>query len=168
MSLVEVMVVVTLSIVILGLATSLLVAVQRRDFVIRGFAVQWERHAALVEQLRTDLRAAKRTSLADKNVLIIEQPAGRQIRYELVASGCRRTTQEPGETTLGVEMFAVGDTAAWTLEPGQPGRRQIYVVSLRRVDSPAEAANSKVPLVVYAALGADLPAKLFAAEDEVE
>lgn len=166
MTLVEVMVVVTLSILILGLATSLFVAVQRRDFRIRGFAVEWERHAALVEQLRIDLRGATRASLADKGVLLVEQPGSRQIRYELSASGCRRSAQEPGQTTPRVEMFAVSRADAWTLEPGPPGRRQMFVVSLRRGERSEAPVGTKAPLLVYAALGADLPVKSVAENEE--
>jgi hypothetical protein len=156
-SLLEVMVVTAVSTVIMGAVIFLAIALKQRDHAVRKLAVESERQSELAETLRSDIRLASDVSLPAETLLVVTAPDGRQMRYELAASGCRRTVVEPGVTAPRVELFLVGAAALWELDNGPAGRRPLRIVTLRRPVATVDARASGMPLLVYAALGADLP-----------
>jgi hypothetical protein len=157
MVLVEVLVVTALSTIVMGTVISLAVVMIQRDRAIRSFAVQRERQSELAEKIRTEIRLADDVSLPAETMLVVTAADGTQTRYELTRSGCRRTVTEPGEDKPGFDLFAVGPATSWTLEKGPPGRRPLLIVTLNRAAPNADLDARPAPLIVYAALGADLP-----------
>jgi hypothetical protein len=157
MTLIEVTVVVALSSIVMGIVISLTVALKQKDRAMRAFAVESERLSELSETLRTDVRRANDLSRPADTMLVMSSPNNSQIQYELTASGCRRTVTKPGEAPTHVDLFAIGPAASWTIEQGPRGRRPLYIVTLHRLASAGDGESRVAPMLVYAALGADLP-----------
>jgi hypothetical protein len=157
MVLVEVLVVTALSTIVMGTVISLAVVMLQRDRAIRSFAVQRERQSELAEKLRTEIRQAIDVSLPAETMLVVTAVNGAQTRYELTRAGCRQTVTGPGRDNPGIDLFAVGPATSWTLEKGPPGRRPLFIVTLNRAAPNADPDARPAPLIVYAALGADLP-----------
>jgi hypothetical protein len=157
MVLIEMIVVAALAAMVMGVVISLTVALKKRDQAIRAFGVQCTRQSELAELLRTDIRQASDVSLPAETMLVITGVDGRGSRYELTATGCRRTVTTPGEGQPGLDWFAVGPATSWTLEEGSPGQRPLFMVTLNYADSKSAKGSRQLPMLVYAALGADLP-----------
>ena len=157
-TLIEIMVVAALASVVMGVVVTVVVALMQQDRQVRLFAVQSERQSDLAETIRTDIRAASDVSLAAQTVLVIVAPDERQTRYELTAGGCRRIVAEPGVEKPRVDFYAIGSAVAWSLKQGPSGRRPLYIASLHRSATAVKIPSPEMPFLVYAALGADLPA----------
>src|SRR5687768_4234832 len=104
-TLIEMLVVVTLSSIVMGVIVVVFVALIQKDRQVQLFGVHNERQGDLAEMIRTDIRAADDVSLAAQTVLLIEAPDRRQTRYELTAGGCRRIVSEPGMEKPRVDFY---------------------------------------------------------------
>ena len=71
-TLIEILVVVTLSSIVMSVIVAVLVALIQKDRQVRLFGVHNERQGDLAEMIRTDIRAADDVSLAAQTVLLIE------------------------------------------------------------------------------------------------
>jgi hypothetical protein len=156
MTLVEVIVVVSLSAVLLGVVISLAVSLQHWDSRFRDHAVQNDQLTRLTESIRSDIRRANDVSLPNKNQLAISTANGIAIRYEIQPEGCRRVTKQPGATAERTELFTIKPDAFWTIERETAGRRPAIVVSLQEPGADA-ITTGLTQMLVYAALGADVP-----------
>jgi hypothetical protein len=156
MTLIEVMVVVVLSSLVMGVMISFAVALQRSDRNVRGYAVRVERLSELGAALRSDLRQATDASLPETKTLAIKLAGGREIDYELADGGCRRVS-DADQLWPDREFFAIGAAESWTLERGATGRRPLIMVTMHFAKEDKDRESKPVPLLVYAALGADLP-----------
>jgi prepilin-type N-terminal cleavage/methylation domain-containing protein len=157
MTLIEVLVVVVLSSLVMSVVISFTVALQRSDRNMRSFAVRIERLGDLAEALRSDLRQAEETSLRSANQLAINLDGGGEIQYELADRGCLRVATTEGSFPPAREFFAVGAAEKWHLEREAGVRRPLAMVTLHFAERDKESESRPAPLVVYAALGADLP-----------
>ena len=152
MSLVEVMVVVTLSSILLGVVISLAVSLQQWDRRFRDHGVRSDQTARLAEAIRADVRRATDVSLPAKEILSVAAHDQQEIRYELRPEGCRRTVQHAGGPPERSELFTIGPAESWQLERGTPGRHSAVVVSIERPIA-VEAKSGSTPFYVYAAVG---------------
>jgi hypothetical protein len=164
--LVEVMVVVTLTSIMMGVVISLMIGLQRWDQSFRDRAVQSEQLARLAESVRTDIRSGADVSLPATRILQTTGQGRGATRYELEAEGCRRIVELPENQATRSEFFAVGPVTSWKLERGPIGRRPLIIVTLDRFAPDNDTAPRLAPLLIYAALGADLPTAL-APQDEI-
>lgn len=156
MSLVEVMIVVAMTSILCGVAISLLLGLREWDRDMRRQSMQSEQLMRLCDAMRTDIRQAAEVLQPSEDAVVIRSSSNeKQIRYEISSEGCRRivTTSESAKPLT--DLFAVGPAKSWTLEPGAPGKRPSFAVTLHplRLDNKKHAA----PLVVYAAVGTDAP-----------
>ena len=156
MTLIEVMVVVVVSSLVMGVVISFAVALQRSDRNVRAYAVRGERLSELASALRSDLRQAADILRPTASTLQIKLAGGREIHYELIDGGCRRVG---GSEQLWPdrEFFAVGNAESWTLERTALDRRPLIMVTMNSAKKDEENESQPAPLLVYAALGADLP-----------
>ena len=154
MTLIEVVVVVALASILCGVAMSLLIGLRDWDRNMRQQSIQNEQLMRLSEMMRTDIRLAAEVSLPSNDAIIIRDSNQKQIRYELTPEGCHRIVTLPDAKPLA-DLFAVGRATTWTLEPGAPGNRPLFAVTLHRPSPDNE--KRAAPLLVYAAVGADAP-----------
>jgi hypothetical protein len=168
MTLVEVLVVVVLSSLVMGVVISFMVALQRSDRNMRSFPVRIERLSDLAEALRSDLRQAEAASLQSTMKLAINLGSGREINYELADRGCLRVVTAEGDSPQVREFFAVGSAEKWQLERNAGGRRPLAMVTMNFAERDNESESRPAPLVVYAALGADLAEIIVPAMDSNE
>jgi prepilin-type N-terminal cleavage/methylation domain-containing protein len=152
-SLIEMMVVISLSALLLGVATSLLFSLRDRDRHSREDNLHGEQMFRLAESLRADIRQGADVLLSIDGPLVVISPDGIQTRYELNRNGCQRSTVAPGDAGPRHDLFAIGRAQRWQVERLATGRRPLVAVTLEQatVDGESRAA----PLLVYAALGAD-------------
>jgi hypothetical protein len=136
---------------------SFTIALQRSDRNMRSVALSIERLSELAEALRSDLRQAEATSLQSTKKLAINLGGGREIEYELADRGCLRVVAAQGSLPPAREFFAVGFAEKWQLEHKAGGRRPLAMVTMQFAERDKESESRPAPLVVYAALGADLP-----------
>ncbi len=155
MSIIEVLVVVALSTVVVGIVITVLTSLHRWDRRLGDGNARAAQVARLAEDIRADVRSATDVALAPDGELVLTSPNREPVRYTVVPQGCRRTAGEPGGGS-SVELYRVGPGEAWTLGDGPPGRRRMIVVTLAR-PAAADRPERTVPVVVYAALGADRP-----------
>ena len=157
-TLVEAMVVITVSSVILAMAVALAVSLKQADRNLRLHGVQNARLIELAERLRSDIRQGSDVSQPVGGVLLVSTARGGQLRYELTADGCVRSESSSDAAKSRSDLFSIGSADSWTLEEGPPGRRRLLMVTLNR-PQPEVATKGlrRTPLMVYAALGADLP-----------
>jgi type II secretory pathway pseudopilin PulG len=156
MSLVEVMVSITLVAILLVTITMLAVRLRQWDRRVREHVLNGDQLANLAETMRADIRSAASVALQTKKIIVISGGVKPDIRYELQSDDCRRIVKMPGETSGNVETFAIGPGDSWKLEPGPPGRQPAYAITIIPIDS-EKVLNRSIPLLVYAALGTDLP-----------
>jgi prepilin-type N-terminal cleavage/methylation domain-containing protein len=154
MTLVEVMVAVTVMSIMLGVAISFLIGLKHWDRKVHQFGLRNEQLTRLAESIRTDIRHATDVSLPSGNALVILLPGNKETRYELTPEGCRRLGM-PGDARPLTDLFSVGPATSWTVERDAPGNRSMFVVTLNHTQTDSE--TQLAPLLVYAALGADLP-----------
>jgi hypothetical protein len=156
LTLIEVMVVVVLSSLVMGVVISFAVALQRSDRNVRAYAVRGERLSELGAALRSDLRQATEVSLPEPKTLALKLAGGREIDYELADGGCRRVS---GAEQLWPdrEFFAIGAAESWTLERAVTGRRPLIILTMSVAKHDKDRESQPAPMLVYAALGADLP-----------
>ena len=169
LTLVEIMVVVALSSLLMGVAISLGIALKQADRGMRQADLRSDRWGALAETLRADIRQAVDVSRASAKSLVVSMPDGRDVRYEVGQDGCERIVMSPGEPRAGKDLFEVGPADAWELEAGTTGRHRLLIVTMERLalsQRQKPTTRRSVPLVVYAALGADLPPNTTAAPNE--
>jgi hypothetical protein len=155
MTLVEVLVVVVLSSLVMGVVISFTVALQRSDRNVRSFAVRIDRLSELASALRSDLRQAEDASLESTIKLAIKLGSGREIQYELADRGCLRVVAAEGNSRVR-EFFAVGAAEKWLVERETGGRRPLVMITLQFAERDKSDESRPAPLVVCAALGADL------------
>ena len=155
MTLAEVMVVVALTSILFGVAISLLVGLRDWDRNMRRHSIQNEQLMRLGEVMRADIRQAAEVSLLSENAVVIRSSDEKQVRYELSPEGCRRIVTVSGATKPLTDLYAVGPATSWTLEPGAPGKRPLFAVTLHRTSPDNE--RRVAPLLVHAAVGADAP-----------
>jgi hypothetical protein len=157
-TLVEAMVVVAVSSVILGMTAALLVSLKRADRNLRLAGVQNARMIELAERLRSDIRRGADISQPAENVLLVSTAAGEQRRYEVGREGCRRSVVLPDAPDARSDLFAIGPGNSWRIEEGPPGQRRLLIVTLNRPrPDDANTGLRRTPLLVFAALGADVP-----------
>ena len=155
-SLGEVMVVMTVSTILLGVAVSLLTGLRKWDRELRESNVQRDHLLRLTETLRKDVRGGIEVSAPAEGVLLIRSPDGIRIQYNIQSDGCRRTITRQDEAAPQADFFAVGPATNWKLENDVSNGRLLAMISLVRPVT--EGKKRLVPLIVYAALGQDLPA----------
>jgi hypothetical protein len=130
---------------------------QRSDRNARAFAVRGERLCELAFSLRSDLRYAADASLPSPKNLAIKLAGGREIHYELVDGGCRRVSEAGDQLLPEREFFAIGAAETWTLDRAATGRRPLIMATMDFAKKDKDRESQPAPLLVYAALGADLP-----------
>lgn len=153
----EVMVAVALLTIVMGVVVSLLISLRQRDRRLRDSNKRAEQTLRLAEAMRSDIRRATDVSRPTRNILIIDFGGETQARYELAADGCRRSVEIEDQSVTSRDLYSIGPAVAWSLENGPPGRRPMIIVTLDNTDGAYDRQSPAVPLVVYAALGADLP-----------
>ena len=158
MTLVEVMVVVAVSTVLLSLVVTLAISLKQADRRMRHHGVTSARLVVVAERLRSDIRRGTDVSPSAGNVLVVTGTGGEQQRYELGPEGCRRSVVKPGEVAPRGDLFAIGPAASWTIDEDAAGRHTLFIVTLNRPEpDDVNKRQRGMPLLVYAALGADLP-----------
>jgi hypothetical protein len=157
MTLIEVLVVVVLSSLVMGVVIPFAVALQRSDRNARAFAIRGDRSFELASALRSDLRQATDASLPSPKTLAINLAGGREIEYELVDGGCRRVGRATDRSLAEREYFAIGASESWTLERTATGICPLIMLTVNFAETDKERQSQPAPLLVYAALGADLP-----------
>lgn len=153
-SLIEVLVVVTLSTVVVGTAISLLIGMQQWDRRFRGRGVECERLLELAETLRADIRSAAAVTSPAAEELLIEFGDGSEARYSLDGRGCTRSVESVDAAGQRTELYAIGNTLKWNLDRDTSGRRPLIHVTVERSGETPRSPR-RVPLLVYGALGAD-------------
>jgi len=157
-TLIEVSVVVALSSIVMGIVISLAIALQQSDRKLRWNGVHTERLTALAETLRTDIRAASDVSVSTEKTLVVASAGVGETRYELTAMGCRRIVADvSAEAGSRRDFFAIDGAHSWIVERGTPGRRPLILVRMHYAKD-EDGSERAAPLLVYAALGADLQA----------
>jgi prepilin-type N-terminal cleavage/methylation domain-containing protein len=156
MTLVEVMVVVSLSSVLLGVVITVAVGLQQWDSRFREHAVHGDQLARLAEAIRSDIRQATDVSLPGKDVLAIAAANGIKISYEIRPEGCQRMTKRFDAASQPGELFTIGPVSHWKVEREAGGRRPAVVISLEAPGAD-EFKTGPTQMLVYATLGADLP-----------
>jgi prepilin-type N-terminal cleavage/methylation domain-containing protein len=153
-TLAEILVVVALLSMLLAFVTSFLVGLHRYDVKFRKGELRRAQLARLTETIRSDIRQGSTVSLPTDQSLLVTTSDGRETRYEIIQEGCRRTASELGVVPPMVDVFRIGPAESWTLDTGPPGRRPLYVVTVRSKKK-AGGAPGTVSALVQAALGAD-------------
>jgi prepilin-type N-terminal cleavage/methylation domain-containing protein len=153
-SLIEMMVVMAVSALLLGVATSFLWSVRSRDRLVREESSHTMQSFRLAEALRDDIRGGVDVLESIDGPLVVMSPTGEQTRYELTPRGCVRSIVTPGVAEARRDEFAIGRAGGWNVERLPAGRRPLVAVTLKHSDEPQ---SDDQPFVVYAALGADLP-----------
>jgi prepilin-type N-terminal cleavage/methylation domain-containing protein len=153
-TLAEILVVVALLSMLLAFVTSFLVGLHRYDVKFRKGELRRAQMARLTETIRSDIRQGSTVSLPTDQILLVTTSDGREIRYEIIQEGCRRTASELGVVPPMVDVYRIGPAESWTLNTGPPGRQPLYVVSLRSKKK-TEGVPGSVSALVQAALGAD-------------
>ncbi len=155
MTIAEVAVVVAVTSILLGVATSLLVGLRDWDRNARQRGVQNDQLVRLAETMRTDIRHATEVSTPTDQTLLILSPGEKRIQYELAPEGCCRVVTLPNEAKPIADLFAIGPATSWSLDADAPGARPLFVVTINRTS--ADNEQRAAPLLVQATLGADLP-----------
>jgi type II secretory pathway pseudopilin PulG len=155
MSLVEVMIVVAMTSILCGVAISLLLGLRDWDRDMRRQSMQSEQAMRLCEAMRTDIRQAAEVLQPSEDAVVIRSPNEKEIRYEITPEGCRRVVTTSNSAKPLTDLFSVGPAKSWALEPGAPGKRPLFAVTLHPVSPDNEKHTA--PLVVHAAVGADAP-----------
>ncbi len=168
MMLAEVMVAVALLTIVMGVVISLLVSLRQWDRRLRDGNTRVEQGLRLADRLRTDIRQSTDVSLPTKDALVITSTGNKQTRYELAPEGCLRTVGAGDAATSSRDLFSIGRAASWSLEPGPPGRLPMFIVSLHRANAADEQPVRPAPIVVCAALGADLAPAEPAADESAD
>jgi prepilin-type N-terminal cleavage/methylation domain-containing protein len=153
-SLLEMMVVMAVSALLLGVATSMMFSLRQSDRRTREAAVDGEQRFRLAETLRGDIRAGTDVLLSVDGPLFVMMPTGVQIRYSLAPTGCTRSVGAPAGAGSANDMFSIGGAGHWRVERLAEGRRPLVSVTFEPTGD-AEAPRP-APLIVYAALGADV------------
>jgi hypothetical protein len=148
-TLVEVMVVMTLTSMVLAAATGLIVQLRRWDNRVRANVVVGDETSRLAEAIRADVRIATKVAKSSRTVMTIVGPNNDETRYMLENDLCRREVKKPGAQVASIETFTIGPAVGWGVEPEASGRRLAYAISLERL-SPEEATSHTVPLYLYA------------------
>ena len=167
MTLIEILVVVVLSSLVMGVIVTFAVALQRSDRNVRSLAVRGEQRSELAESLRSDIRRSAQVSLTSAKKLAMKLADGGEIQYELVDRGCRRIVNAGGDSPER-GLFAVGDAESWELEQEEAGRRPLLIVTLHSTKADKKSKMDSPSLLVYAALGADLPSVLVGVSQAIE
>jgi prepilin-type N-terminal cleavage/methylation domain-containing protein len=155
MTLVEVSVAVAVSALLLGIAVSLMVRLQRWDLRFRDDATTNSQVALLGETIRGDIRAATDVALASEHALIITGPNQRQMRYELTSPGCQRIVEQPVGKEERRELYRLQPELVWTLDSTAGSTGPNILVTLEQRSSDPTGKNM-VRLVASANRGADL------------
>lgn len=154
-TLVEVMVVVAVATMVMGVVISVMISLRQWDRRLREGNLHAEQTLRLAERMRSDIRRAIGVSARSKEVVTVEFADNSQARYELAPEGCLRTVTAAGGAESSRDLFSVGPATDWLVETGPTGKRGAIVVTLKR-DEIEDAHNHFAPLLVFAALGADL------------
>jgi prepilin-type N-terminal cleavage/methylation domain-containing protein len=156
MTLVEVSVAVAISTLLLGIAVTLLVRLQGWDARFRDDSVATRQVAQLAELIRGDVRSATNVAVESPKLLTVSLQGDRDVRYELLPSGCLRIVEHPVGKEEQRELFRVGRELTWNVESSQTGIYPNDVITLElAVDEGTRVA--KVLFVVSSNRGADLP-----------
>jgi type II secretory pathway pseudopilin PulG len=155
-TLVEVLVGITLVSLLLSIVGTVAVRLRQWDRQMRDRSQYGDQFVKLSESMRADIRRATGVTQPDKKTIAITTSDYREIRYELMADGCRRTVKSSDKPFPAADTFAIGAGQFWRLEIAAPGRRPAYTVVLESSDS-NHADSVPAPFFVYAALGADTP-----------
>jgi hypothetical protein len=166
LSLIEVTTAVAVSSLLMGTVVSLAIALKRADRNVRLANIHSARLIELAEMLRLDIRQGTGITLSENKALVISSAGGGESRYELGPQGCERSLGVPGDKKMGRDLFAIGPADSWSIDERAPGRHPLYIVTLNRPKLDEDAKPRQMPLVIYAALGADLPAEATVASAE--
>jgi type II secretory pathway pseudopilin PulG len=152
-TLVELLLAMTLSSIIVGIALTLVAGVTRWDRRARQQASDGEQWSRLADELRTEIRRSADVTLPDRSQLVVSFDGGRRVTYRLTPTGCERRRDDPPSGGAHIEYFTIGGRFTWKLERRDSGRRPLVIVSLLLDEGVGERAIP--PLAVFAALGAD-------------
>lgn len=156
MTLIELMVVATVSSILLSIIVCFLVGLQRQDRRVRGSSVENAQLFLFGNSLRADIRSGSKVTASSPQTLTISGPGERQIEYALQPDGCLRSLkQTDGAAGQATELFTCGGKRVWKLETASQGRYSSVIVALDDKD-PQGSIEPAVPFVVCAAVGADL------------
>lgn len=156
MTLVELMVVATVSSILLSIIVCFLVGLQRQDRRVRGSSVQNEQLFLLGNSLRADIRGGNKVTVSSPQTLTISGPGERHIEYTLQSDGCLRSLKQSGGTAgQATEFFTCGGERVWKLETAPQGQYSSVVVELDAID-PQGSTEPSAPLIVCAAVGAEV------------
>ena len=155
LSLVEMMVVITLSSMLVGIVVTFAVSLMQSDRRMRSATVASDQLAVLAATLRSDMRLARDVTLRDNaKQLVVTFPERRRAEYTCDSEGCQRKLLDADESPSRSDLFRVEAAVEWKIERLRPGRRPLLAIVLERASSRDPAAKLP-PLLVYAALGAD-------------
>jgi prepilin-type N-terminal cleavage/methylation domain-containing protein len=159
MTLIEVMVVATLTSILLGVMTSLAISLQQWDRRFRTTGLRFENQARLAEVLRSDVRNADNVSVPEKGAFILTSHDHYQKRYKLRPDGCERVVANAKNATESHEEFTIGMNGSWQVETDSSGRQPAVVVSFDESPTTGSKGIWSPNMYVYATLGADVPRK---------
>jgi type II secretory pathway pseudopilin PulG len=158
LSLVEMMVVITLSSMLVGIVVTLAVSLIESDRRLRNAGVTSNQLAELATMLRSDIRRATGVATEDDEKWLSAVLAdGRRAVYTCNSEGCQRQLLDAEDAVTRTDRFRVETTTHWSIERMPPGRRPLIAVTLHRASAKDPTATPP-PLLVYAALGADVSA----------
>ena len=152
-TLVEMIVVITLSAIVFGIVVPLAQSLMRWDQISRTRGLHGEQLAELAELIRADIRHGTDASLEAGGSLVVTSSAGEPIRYELDNEGVRRVVVGGRSAESRTDLLTIGGTQSWKIEKTATGRRPLILVTLER----APTEDPPTPFLVQAELGADLP-----------
>jgi hypothetical protein len=166
-TLIEMMVVVTLTTLLLGVVITFAFNLRRWDFQTRNHGLHLDQLQRLSESIRGDTGQAVAVSLVGANTLVITNTDKAETLYELVPEGCQRIEKDAAQKLKSRELFTIGTVDSWELERDDSGRRPAAIVTLKPSD-PADTKDVlRVPLAVYAVLS-DKASKEPGADDSVD
>lgn len=150
-SLVEMVVVVSISAIVFGVAISGFATLWRLDDKWGAGAPQVGPEMRLIDSLRRDGHAAEELEwLEAESTLVFTPPAGPAIRYEITGDRCER--RAAGDATPSA-VYRLPAPGAWSAEPATAERGKLVVVTLRF--EPTEDAGPKRTEPIAIAVGLD-------------
>ena len=148
-TLIEMLVVVTGTVALVGVGTTTLIAVRRVSATAHAAAERGTALSRLHRTLREDAAEA-RSAVADENGLTLTRPDGATVAYAAADAAVVRTVHAPDDgARVAVDRFGVGGTGfLWTAENRPAGMR--IAIGFDRAGGPeANAEGAAVELAAW-------------------
>jgi len=147
-TLIELVVVVSLTSIVLSLAATTLVALYRIERQTRATSSQGQTLCSLASRLRQDAHAAQQATVAGGCELALAD--GRRIRYVAGPQGILREVTR-GSAVEHRDTFALAAPLAAEFQLAPVGQRSLVTLAIRRADRPARLYAPAVPDLTIAA-----------------